>query len=106
MKEQLYKFQKLSSQDAEFLPTIKSLYADLKQHIEEEEQYDLPKLEQAIGADESASIAKSFNRTKKFVPTHSHPSAPDKPPFETAVGLLSAPLDKIKDMFKKFPHDD
>ena len=41
-----------------------------------------------------------------FVPTRSHPNAPDKPPFETAVGLLGAPIDRIKDLFKKFPEDD
>ena len=32
-----------------------------------------------------------------------HPSAPDKPPFETIVGLMSAPIDKVMDMFAKFP---
>lgn len=33
----------------------------------------------------------------------SHPSAPNKPPFETLAGLMSAPMDKLKDMFSKFP---
>ena len=32
-----------------------------------------------------------------------HPGAPDKPPFETIVGLLTAPLDKLKDMVDSFP---
>jgi hypothetical protein len=40
-----------------------------------------------------------------FVPTQSHPSAPDKPPFETVAGLMAAPIDHLKDMFKKFPED-
>ena len=84
---------------------LKNLYTDLKQHIREEEEEDLPKLEQAVSGDESRQLAKSFQRTKKFVPTHSHPSAPDKPPFETVVGLLSAPLDKLMDAFKRFPKD-
>ncbi|KAL6872230.1 hypothetical protein HDV57DRAFT_520362 [Trichoderma longibrachiatum] len=105
VKEKLYIFQKLSANDPEFIPTLKSLYADLKQHIREEEEEDLPKLEQAVSGDESRQLSKSFQRTKMFVPTHSHPSAPDKPPFETVVGLLSAPLDKLMDAFKKFPKD-
>ncbi|KAM0265163.1 hypothetical protein ACHAQJ_000316 [Trichoderma viride] len=105
VKEQLYKFQKLSVDDAEFLPTLHNLYADLKQHMEEEENDDLPKLEQAMDPEKSESLAKSFSRTKKFVPTQSHPSAPDKPPFETVVGLLSAPIDKLMDAFKRFPKD-
>ncbi len=35
----------------------------------------------------------------------SHPNAPDKPPFETFAGLLAAPMDKLRDMFSKFPPD-
>ena len=31
----------------------------------------------------------------------------DRPPFETAVALLSAPIDKVMDVFAKFPeHED
>ena len=63
-------------------------------------------MEKAIDRNESEKMAKSFARTKMFVPTLSHPNAPDKPPFETAVGLLAAPIDRIKDLFKKFPADD
>ncbi|KAL6874763.1 hypothetical protein J3F83DRAFT_728620 [Trichoderma novae-zelandiae] len=105
VKEQLYEFQKLSAKDPDFIPVLKNLYTDLKQHMRGEEEDDLPNLEQALSGDESRQLAKSFQRTKMFVPTHSHPSAPDKPPFETVVGLLSAPLDKLMDAFKKFPKD-
>jgi len=105
IKEQLYKFQSMEPTDPEFLPTIKGLFKDLKEHINEEEQEDLPKLEQSLGGEASQSLATSFQRTKKFVPTRSHPSAPDKPPFETAVGLLTAPIDKLRDLFRKFPKD-
>ena len=55
---------------------------DLSTHMTEEEQDDLPSLEKAIASsasEDSADMAKSFQRTKKFVPTRSHPSAPDKP---------------------------
>lgn len=34
-----------------------------------------------------------------------HPSFPDKPPFETAVALLAAPIDKLRDLFVTFPDD-
>jgi len=37
------------------------------------------------------------------VPSRSHPSAPDRPPWETAVGLMTAPLDHIGDFMRKFP---
>ncbi|KAG8932544.1 hypothetical protein FRC02_000921 [Tulasnella sp. 418] len=70
-----------------------------------EEENDLPMFEKTMEPDESAAMAQSFMRTKKFVPTRSHPSAPDKPPFETAAGLLAAPIDKLKDMFASFPDE-
>jgi len=106
VKEQLYQFQKMKAGDPNFDPTIKTLMSELKEHIKHEEDNDLPKLEKAISREESKSLAKSFERTKKFVPTKSHPSAPDKPPFETVVGLMAAPIDKLQDLFKKFPRTD
>lgn len=106
VKEKLYTFQKLSPSDPEFVPTIDSLWQALTQHILEEERDDLPSLEAAIEEAESGRLAASFARTKHFVPTQSHPGAPDRPPYETAAGLLAAPIDKLMDLFKKFPNQD
>jgi hypothetical protein len=79
---------------------------DLSKHIKEEEESDLPALEKALDIDDSEHMARSFERTKKFVPTRSHPMAPQRPPFETAIALLSAPIDKLGDMLRRFPDDD
>jgi hypothetical protein len=73
--------------------------------MEGEEGRDLPALEAALQnqSGESESMAKSFGRTKAFVPSRSHPSAGEHPPFETVMGLLTAPIDHIADIFRKFP---
>ncbi|OBT74901.1 hypothetical protein VF21_06090 [Pseudogymnoascus sp. 05NY08] len=105
VKEELKKFQNLKAGSPEFLPTIKALMSNLSDHIKEEEEQDLPALDNKLSAEDSASMAKSFSRTKAFVPSRSHPSAPDKPPFETAVGLLAAPIDHLADLFRKFPDE-
>lgn len=105
VKELLYKFQSMKPKQPDFLPTLQELWAVLSEHIKEEEEYDLVKLEQNLTAEQSASLTTSFERTKLFVPTRSHPSAPDKPPFETVAGLLSAPLDHLIDLFSKFPKE-
>jgi hypothetical protein len=91
--------------DPRFLPTLKELWTNLSAHIEGEESEDLPALESALQAEqgESESMAKSFGRTKAFVPSRSHPSAGEHPPFETAMGLLTAPFDHVADIFRKFP---
>ncbi|KAF8976143.1 hypothetical protein BGZ46_008502 [Entomortierella lignicola] len=104
VKEQLYKFQNLKASDAAFESTLIALWRDLSQHIKEEEEHDLIVLEDALQVKDSESLSNSFKRTKYFVPTRSHPNAPDKPPFETVAGLLVAPIDRLKDLFSKFPN--
>ena len=81
LKKELYHFQNLppGNNDSEFGRAIHQLYVDLEAHFLEEEEHDFPKLEEAVGQDESIRLAKSFERTKLFVPTRSHPTSPDKP---------------------------
>ncbi|KAJ5595141.1 uncharacterized protein N7459_001349 [Penicillium hispanicum] len=104
VKEQLKKFQNIEPSDPQFEPTITALMQDLLEHIKEEESQDLPKLEEQLTTQESGDLSKSFGRTKMFVPSRSHPSAPDKPPFETVIGLMAAPIDHLSDLFRKWPH--
>ncbi|KAI8958604.1 hypothetical protein F5Y11DRAFT_33155 [Daldinia sp. FL1419] len=104
-KEQLYKFQNMSPGDSDFIPTLESLMKDLKMHIKDEEEHDLVKLEEALLPTRSKDMAQQFEMTKVFTPTRSHPSAPNKPPYETAAGLMTAPLDKLRDMFRVWPNE-
>lgn len=78
---------------------------DLAQHMHDVETIDLVKLESAITPEESERLGKSFDRTKIFMPTRSHPSLPDRPPYETATGLMAAPLDHLQDIFRRWPDD-
>ncbi|KJZ79515.1 hypothetical protein HIM_00984 [Hirsutella minnesotensis 3608] len=105
IKELLKVFQGMKSTDPDYLPKLKELWAPLAEHIQEEEERDLPALEAALQAvkGESESMAKTFGRVKMFIPTRSHPSAGEHPPFETVMGLLTAPIDHIADLFRKFP---
>ncbi|KAG0158822.1 hypothetical protein PDIDSM_6342 [Penicillium digitatum] len=103
VKKQLKAFQKMTPSDAQFVPTVRELMENLTEHIKEEENDDLPKLEQALTQEDSEEYSKSFGRTKMFVPSRAHPSAPDKPPYETVVGLLTAPIDHLADLFRKWP---
>lgn len=98
-------FQGMSASDSNYVSQLKKIWGPLSHHMKEEEQRDLPALEGKlkVADGESESMAKSFERTKMFVPSRSHPSAGERPPFETAMGLLGAPIDKVADMFRKFP---
>ncbi|KAJ5982192.1 hypothetical protein N7451_012292 [Penicillium sp. IBT 35674x] len=103
VKVQLKAFQSMKPSNPQFIPTIKALMVELSQHITNEETNDLPKLEEALSRDESKNYAESFGRTKMFVPSRSHPTTPNKPPYETVVGLLAAPIDRLADLFRQWP---
>ncbi|KAI0556046.1 HHE domain protein [Xylaria curta] len=105
IKEHLFKFQDMKPEDPNFSKTLEALWTNLSTHIKEEEREDLPTLEKALDENDSEKMAKSFGRTKMFVPTRSHPSGPDKAPFENVVSFLTAPMDHLRDMFRKFPED-
>ncbi|KAI0056261.1 hypothetical protein BV25DRAFT_1814410 [Artomyces pyxidatus] len=106
VKEQLYALSGQTPGTSEYDTTLKKVMEHLRPHNDSEEQEDLPLLEPELGADGSAQAAQSFSRTKKFVPTRAHPSAPNRPPFETFAGFLAAPIDKLKDMFETFPTEE
>ena len=96
---------------------------DLSKHIKEEETDELPALEKVLKSTDSEGIAKSFQRMRKFILNHSYPMAPQKlvpwdrlylvlmlirkrPPFETVLDLLTTPVDRLADIFRKFSDED
>jgi len=105
VKELLKQFQNMKPKDSNYDSKIQEIWNLLVQHIKEEEEHDMPALESALQTSAGASekMAKSFGRTKAFVPSRSHPSAGENPPFETVMGLLTAPFDHVADIFRKFP---
>ncbi|KAI1469481.1 HHE domain protein [Daldinia caldariorum] len=106
IKKQLYYLQNLGAKDPDFEPTFDALFSSLQRHVEEEEEHDLPALEAKLDEDSLLQLGRSFDRAKAFVPTRSHPQMPRAPPLETAAALLSAPIDKFLDIFRKFPKVD
>ncbi|KAJ3794791.1 hypothetical protein GGU11DRAFT_817950 [Lentinula aff. detonsa] len=106
VKEQLYQLESLTAGTNDYDALMTRVMAHLRQHNDSEETQDLPQLEPILGQEGSQQAAASFTRTKKFAPTRPHPSAPNKPPAETLVGFLALPIDKLKDMFSKFPTEE
>ncbi|KAL3464553.1 hypothetical protein BJX64DRAFT_298364 [Aspergillus heterothallicus] len=106
VKEQLKTFQQLDPAHPDFLPSLDTLMENLSEHIKEEEADDLVMLEETLSEHDSQSLSKAFERTKIFIPSRAHPHAPNKPPFETAVGLMTAPFDQVADLFRKWPSRD
>lgn len=106
VKEQLKDFQDLSAGDPRFKPALQRLLEDLERHVEDEEGEDLVLLEEGLSRADSEALTRSLERMKMFVPSRSHPGAPNRLPFETAVGFLTAPIDMVADLFRKWPHHE
>ena len=103
LKEQLKMFQGLRSTDPRFAPTLEALAGELETHAHREESEDLVLLEKELTDSESQELTRSIESLRTFLPSRSHPLAPNKPPFETAAGLLMAPVDLVADLFRKWP---
>lgn len=91
--------------DSRFGPLLENLMDNLHHHIEHEKNEDMPRLEGLISRQESEAIARSFQRTKGIVPTRSHPAAPTEFYAESIVGLLTMPIDRMRDWLKDFPDE-
>lgn len=103
VKRSLYKLESLQPGSEDHHCVLTQVMASLHHHNDDEEIKDLPLLEPIIGTEASKQAAQSFKKTKKLVPTRTHPSIPNKPPAETLLSFLEAPIDKIQDWFAAFP---
>nr|VWO96317.1 Mitochondrial division protein 1 [Ganoderma boninense] len=90
VKQYLYSLESIPPGSDQHHSLVTIMMSELKRHNDSEEINDLPPLEQTIGKLASEEAA-------------GHPSIPNKPPAETVIGLLEAPIDKIKDWFSSFP---
>lgn len=85
---------------------LDALFQDLQEHMQHEENEDLVFLRENITADQMDNASRKFVNRKMIAPTRPHPSVPEKPAaLEAALGLLVAPIDKMRDLFTSFPED-
>jgi len=106
VKEQISRLESLTFEGQEFDAVINETMKALTEHMKLEEQDEFPELERVASPEEIDSLSQTFEHRKRIVPTRAHPNAPDTPPLETVVGLLAAPLDKFRDMFRDFPNQE
>jgi len=88
--------------DPDFSQLLGRVVKEFEKHAKEEEEDIIPSLLAKVSKDEWINLANQFSKTKPLVPTHPHPSAPDKPPAETVVGAATTPVDKARDATREF----
>lgn len=80
------------------------VFKELQEHLKLEEGQDLIYLKEKMSQEDLIKAGKTFSLKKKLAPTRPHPNVPDKPTaLELAIGLMAAPIDKLRDVFTDFP---
>ena len=87
----------MSPQDADFPLLVERLEEEVRAHVREEEDVVFPRLEQAIPAAERRTLGEKVMHAKEHAPTHPHPHAPDKPPFNKVMAPGAALVDRVRD---------
>ncbi|CAG8503097.1 2615_t:CDS:2 [Ambispora leptoticha] len=102
IKNVMYELDKMKVSDAGYVPKLDSAMEEFIHHAREEEEDNIPKLQNYLSQEKIQALGKSWHNTRPVVPTRPHPGAPDKPPAETIVGAATAPADKLRDATREF----
>jgi hemerythrin superfamily protein len=96
MKEALADIERLGSSPAREAK-LQKLMADVRHHVQEEEDELFPEMRSAVGEDELKKMGAAMAAAKKMAPTHPHPNAPSTPPGNIVAGAAAAVMDRVKD---------
>jgi hemerythrin superfamily protein len=83
--------------DPQFEQALTTLMTEIRQHVQEEEEQLFPKLAQHVSETDLKELGEKVQQAKKTAPTRPHPSAPDTPPGNKALGPFAGLVDRMRD---------
>lgn len=93
VKTTLAELERVQPENERFTPKVMVLMENVRHHVREEERDLFPKVRKAMSAGELRELGDRLRQAKQTAPTRPHPHAPDTPPGNVVVGVLTAPLD-------------
>ncbi len=104
VKQNLHKAQSIDPYSDGFRSKVKDVMDLLIKHIQKEEKEILPMIHKYLNEEQRTKAGHQFSRRKLIVPTRPHTAIPeDSPTLNSILGLLTAPIDKFRDLFTHFP---
>jgi hemerythrin superfamily protein len=100
-KEVLSELDGMDPGDPGFPTKVDSLIADVRHHVEEEENELLPKLESALTQARLDEMGRQLESAKESAPTRPHPHAPSTPPGNVVGGAVAGVVDRARDAGRK-----
>ena len=83
--------------EAEFLEIVREISSTLRDHIEDEEQEQFPKLRLHVPESTLVDLKGKVETAKKIAPTRPHPMAPNAELFHKLVGPGVGLVDRLRD---------
>jgi iron-sulfur cluster repair protein YtfE (RIC family) len=83
--------------DERFEPLASRLIAEVRHHVQDEEQTLFPLLASSCSPQELAELGRKVQAARRLAPTRPHPGAPDKPPMNMLVAPGVGLVDRIRD---------
>lgn len=83
--------------DSTFNGLITKVIANVRHHVEEEEQDLLPRLQAACSENQLQDLGEKVEKAKKMAPTRPHPRSPTKPPANKIMAPGAALVDRMRD---------
>lgn len=81
----------------EFLSLVAELEAQLRHHVEDEEQDQFPGLRKYIPEGERRELGQKVEKAKSMAPTRPHPNTPSSELFHKTVGVGLGMVDRLRD---------
>jgi hemerythrin superfamily protein len=102
-EELMKRLERLEPGEAEYDSVVRSLIAEVREHIEDEERHLFPRLREACPIEQLADLGAKIDRAKRIAPTRPHPSAPDRPPANKLLAPGAGLVDRVRDALSRRP---
>jgi hemerythrin superfamily protein len=100
------RLESLQPEDPAFDEQLATLMREIREHVAEEEGQMFPHMRTIFSAEELMEMGARVERVKKMAPTRPHPSAPDQPPGDKALGPVAGLFDRMRDALSGRGTDD
>ncbi len=97
-EETMKRLERMSPEDADFDREIRTLMAEIRDHVAEEEGEMFPHMRQVFSEQELVDMAGRVEAIKKMAPTRPHPSVPNEPGARLAAGPVAGLFDRLRDL--------
>ncbi|HYI35574.1 MAG TPA: hemerythrin domain-containing protein [Thermoleophilaceae bacterium] len=97
-EETLQRLEKLDADSPSFDDELATLMAEIRHHIEDEEDQMFRHMRQVMDADELRKLGASVEAFKKVAPTRPHPNVPNEALPRIAAGPAASLFDRMRDL--------